>query len=162
MVALNSGRLQFCRNASESIAERRVFVGVTQLPEQCLYFTNAPPSGSNDGPCAMDSDSAGVHGLQQAAFKFTAVARALGVDLATAAVVGGAGLQEPGNSAGFYPQAHTQCAQSRRVILRLQLNVGKNCAVAAEAAGQAQLLFGGCGCRCRIHLILKRLAARHC
>ncbi len=122
-------------------AQCDLLVAVAQAPKQPFHLVSPAPCGADDSLCRNELGLAVGHAFQQKTFKLAAILRPVSVNAATATVESSARLLElraaqPGRTFQHQPKR----AQPFGIVVRLQLAVGKDHAVAAQAAFQAELI----------------------
>jgi len=134
--------------APKTRRQRDLFIRVPQRAQQLSHLVGALPRGTNDPQRLRRRSAALLHALEQDALELPAITGSIRINPAAAPVKSRAGLRQflsfplrAPPAVLFQRQARRQ--QSRRVIPRLQPDVGENHSIAAQAARQAN--FSRCG-----------------
>jgi len=131
--------LHFPLEALKTFAEGEGFISLTQFSQQTLYCFHLSQRGANGPARFADLDVTGFHALEQKAFELATIRRSLGINITLAPTECRARLFEFFDSGpGFLNKRQPERVQTRGIIRRAQLHVGKNHPVAAQAAFQAQ------------------------
>jgi hypothetical protein len=128
-------------HSPEPQAQRHVFIVVTQLAQETADVFCALTRRADDSQRRIPLRAAGRDMFQQQTFKLAAILRTIGVNPAAAAVERVARLEKLFIFAGRSltardPQAER--SQPRDVVAGMQLSIGKNHAIAAQAAREAE------------------------
>lgn len=130
-------------------------VGVAQNLEQTVNRRRELPSLLNRFQSAFPGDATGHDILQQQALEFATVPGAVGIDATAVSFERGARLTEHGGprvrslAAGGETvgnEGEAELFEAARIVTGLQLQVGKEHPIAAEAAGRAKLLNHRAAC----------------
>jgi hypothetical protein len=139
---VQTGFFQPPGGSPETTGQGGVLFHVADRAEQPPDLFRALTGGADDAQRRGGFQSAGFHLLQQGALELAAILRTLRVNPAPAPVKGRARLLEirvPG--AGLWNRnRQAERSQSPRIVVRLQLDIGKNHPVAAKAAFKAKLI----------------------
>jgi hypothetical protein len=102
-------------------------------------------SGANEAQCRLRFCPPSLHALEQNAFEGAAMLRTIGINPASAGLQRGAWLREPRRAACRPRIANRQPSrpQSRRIVVRLQPNIGKYHPIAAQTADKTKLSCDG-------------------
>jgi hypothetical protein len=128
-------------HSPEPQAQRHVFIVVAQLAQETADVFRALTRRADDPQRRVSLRAAGGHIFQEQTFELAAILRTIGVNPAATAVERAARLEKLFVLAGRSvmvrdPQAER--SQSRDVVAGLQLSIGKNHAIAAKAAREAE------------------------
>ena len=128
-------------DALQALRDGHVFIVVAQLAQETADVFRALTRRADDPQRRVSLRAAGRDMFQQQTFKLAAILRTIGVNPAAAAVERAAWLEKLLVFAGRSlvardPQAER--SQSRDVVAGMQLSIGKNHAIAAKAAREAE------------------------
>ena len=90
--------------------------------------------GADDSQCSRRFDSVVLDALQEQTLELATVIRAVGVNAATTAIKSGARLRELASAC-----AQSEISQWNWIVACLEADIGKDDAVAAEAAFEAKV-----------------------
>jgi len=120
--------------AQKSLSQAQRFVTVSELAQQQGYLLRFRAGQHHNVQSACKWNFARLHALEEQAFEFAAIFWPVAVDAAATTLPRDAWLAE--FSAGHL---ETERTQTDSIVARLQLNVGKEDAIAAQAAGQTKV-----------------------
>jgi hypothetical protein len=135
--------LQALSHAPEARVQGEPLISIPQLAEQTAHSLGSFVSGADYPQSGWRFSATRLDALQQDTLKLAAILGAVCVNTAAATLESGARLSEvPGAQCGTGGgNRQAESLQLRGIIGRLQADVGKNNAIAAQAAGHAKLLF---------------------
>ena len=76
---------EFPLHSAKAFAKRKAFLGIAEFLKEAFYFFDALQGGTNDARGRGSIRLPGLDALQQQAFEFAAILRALGINFALAA-----------------------------------------------------------------------------
>ena len=133
--------LESLPRTAETCAEGELLIGISEFAEQAAGFVGPLVGGVDDAQGGGGLRAARLDALEENALELAAVLRAVLVNAAAATVERRTGLSQVRR-----PECRMRVAdgqpqgpQSLRIIAWLQREVGKNDAIAAQAAREAEL-----------------------
>jgi hypothetical protein len=127
-----------CHDLFITMGQRQAFIRLAGCAQKPPHFLHKPESFINPFQCGFHFHVAALDALEQTTFKRPAAHGPAAVNLAELSVETGAGLGKDSLRALLF-ERQAESNQAPRVIVLLQLHVGKQNAVAAQAAVRTKL-----------------------